>query len=171
MSEPIPEEDKARFLAEHGQQNAAADDGESRDVGRTCRMYAKEHPSADEVVMVQVEQIAELGAYVTLLEYKNVKGMILASELTRRRIRSMNRVIRVGRMEAVVVLRVDTEKGFIDLSKRRVTPGEVTLARDRYARSRQVRPQTQTLHSRGWRQATPIAFERVYLARHLLLKP
>ncbi len=37
--------------------------------------------------------------------------MILSSEFSRRRIRSVNKLIRVGREEVVVVLRVDKEKG------------------------------------------------------------
>ena len=37
--------------------------------------------------------------------------MILLSELSRRRIRSIQKLIRVGRNEIVVVLRVDKEKG------------------------------------------------------------
>lgn len=37
--------------------------------------------------------------------------MILLSELSRRRIRSINKVVRVNRTEAVVVIRVDKEKG------------------------------------------------------------
>jgi transcriptional accessory protein Tex/SPT6 len=78
-----------------------------------CRMYEKEYPEADELVLVQVKNVAEMGAYVSLLEYNNIEGMILLSELSRRRIRSMNKVIRVGRTEVVVVLRVDREKGMI----------------------------------------------------------
>ncbi len=58
-------------------------------------------------------QIAEMGAYVKLLEYDNIDGMILLSELSRRRIRSIQKLIRVGRNEVVVVLRVDKEKGTI----------------------------------------------------------
>ena len=61
-------------------------------------------------------QIAEMGAYVKLLEYDNIDGMILLSELSRRRIRSIQKLIRVGRNEVVVVLRVDKEKGTIRLS-------------------------------------------------------
>ena len=61
--------------------------------------------------MVNVRSIAEMGAYVHLLEYKNIEGMILLSELSRRRIRSINKLIRVGRNECVVVIRVDKEKG------------------------------------------------------------
>jgi len=61
--------------------------------------------------MVNVRQIAEMGAYVQLLEYDNIEGMILLSELSRRRIRSIQKLIRVGKNEVVVVLRVDKEKG------------------------------------------------------------
>ena len=61
--------------------------------------------------MPRTKQIAEMGAYVKLLEYDNIDGMILLSELSRRRIRSIQKLIRVGRNEVVVVLRVDKEKG------------------------------------------------------------
>jgi translation initiation factor 2 subunit 1 len=50
------------------------------------------------------------------LEYDNTEGMILLSELSRRRIRSVQKLIRVGRNEVVVVLRVDKEKGVPDIS-------------------------------------------------------
>jgi translation initiation factor 2 subunit 1 len=63
-------------------------------------------------------QIAEMGAYVKLLEYDNIDGMILLSELSRRRIRSIQKLIRIGRNEVVVVLRVDKEKGEIPLCAR-----------------------------------------------------
>jgi translation initiation factor 2 subunit 1 len=59
-------------------------------------------------------QIAEMGAYVKLLEYDNIDGMILLSELSRRRIRSIQKLIRIGRNEVVIVLRVDKEKGTCD---------------------------------------------------------
>ena len=45
------------------------------------------------------------------LEYDNIEGMILLSELSRRRIRSVQKLIRVGRNEVVVVMRVDPDKG------------------------------------------------------------
>lgn len=77
----------------------------------TCRYYSQKYPAVDDVVMVTVRSIAEMGAYVGLLEYDNIEGMILLSELSRRRIRSMNKLIRVGKTEPVVVIRVDEEKG------------------------------------------------------------
>ena len=47
-------------------------------------------------VMVQVKSIAEMGAYVSLLEYNGIEGMILLSELSRRRIRSITKLIKVS---------------------------------------------------------------------------
>ncbi|KAG0742947.1 hypothetical protein G6F57_008580 [Rhizopus arrhizus] len=103
-----------------------------------CRMYENEFPKVDDVVMVNVRQIADMGAYVKLLEYGDREGMILLSELSRRRIRSVQKLIRVGRDEVVVVLRVDEEKGYIDLSKRRVTPEDIIKCEEKYKKSKQV---------------------------------
>lgn len=72
---------------------------------RSVAAWSARNPPSDR------PQIAEMGAYVKLLEYDNIDGMILLSELSRRRIRSIQKLIRVGRNEVVVVLRVDKEKG------------------------------------------------------------
>ena len=102
------------------------------------RWYEKEFPEAEELVMVQVVQIAQMGSYVKLLEYGDIEGMILLSELSRRRIRSINKLIRVGKREAVMVLRVDKERGYIDLSKRRVSLEEVAQCEMKYNKSKQA---------------------------------
>ncbi|GIY75345.1 eukaryotic translation initiation factor 2 subunit 1 [Caerostris darwini] len=104
----------------------------------SCRYYSQKYPEVDDVVMVKVRSIAEMGAYVSLLEYNNIEGMILLSELSRRRIRSINKLIRVGRDECVVVIRVDKEKGYIDLSKRRVSPEDIVKCEEKYAKARAV---------------------------------
>lgn len=83
------------------------------------RFYERKFPNPEELVMVKVQRIAEMGAYVSLLEYNNMEGMILMSELSKRRFRSVTKLVKVGRLEAVMVLRVDAVKGYIDLSKSR----------------------------------------------------
>lgn len=85
------------------------------------KSYADQSPRSNKYVnrnlrtwmqrLIYWVKIAEMGAYVKLLEYDNIDGMILLSELSRRRIRSIQKLIRVGRNEVVVVLRVDKEKG------------------------------------------------------------
>jgi len=103
-----------------------------------CRMYESQYPDAEDLVIVQVQRVAEMGAYVSLLEYDNIEGMILLSELSRRRIRSINKLIRVGKTEIVIVLRVDKDKGYIDLSKRRVSQEDIAKCEANYNKSKAV---------------------------------
>lgn len=105
---------------------------------KTCRFYENQYPEVDDVVVVKVISIAEMGAYVHLVEYNNIEGMILLSELSRRRIRSINKLIRIDRIEYVVVLRVDKEQGYIDLSKRRVSMEEIRKCEEKVSKARAV---------------------------------
>ncbi|KAK4126203.1 hypothetical protein N657DRAFT_662496 [Parathielavia appendiculata] len=63
--------------------------------------------------MMNVNQIADMGAYVKLLKST-----------------------RVGRNKIVVVLRIDKEKGYIDLSKRRVSPEDIVRCEERCNKSK-----------------------------------
>ena len=111
-----------------------ADDKKNLD----CRFYEAKYPEIESLVMVNVRTIADMGAYVSLLEYNNIEGLILLSELSRRRIRSINKLIRVGRNEVAMVLRVDKDKGYIDLSKRRVSPEDVAACEDKFNKAKAV---------------------------------
>jgi translation initiation factor 2 subunit 1 len=103
-----------------------------------CRMYEQKYPELDDLVVVHVNHVTEMGAYVKLLEYNNIEGMIMSTEYSRRRIRSISQVIRVGKQEVAVVMRVDEDKGYIDLSKRRVTPEDITKCEEKYSKSKEV---------------------------------
>ncbi|DAZ99748.1 TPA: hypothetical protein N0F65_003535 [Lagenidium giganteum] len=131
------------MATENNNAAAAVVPGEESSIGNEilslqCRFYEQKFPEIDELVMVNVRSIAEMGAYVSLLEYNNIEGMILLSELSRRRIRSINKLIRVGKNEVVMVLRVDKEKGYIDLSKRRVSPEDIAKCEERYNKAKTV---------------------------------
>lgn len=39
-----------------------------------CRYYEQQYPDVEDIVVVQVKSIAEMGAYVSLLEYNDVEG-------------------------------------------------------------------------------------------------
>ncbi|KAL3834815.1 hypothetical protein ACJIZ3_009551 [Penstemon smallii] len=103
-----------------------------------CRMYEAKYPEVDHAVMIQVKSMTESCAYVSLLEYNNIEGMILFSELSRRRIRSINKLIKVGRIEPVLVLRVNKEKGYVDLSKSRVSEEDILGCEERFNNSKLV---------------------------------
>lgn len=102
------------------------------------RFYEAEFPELDDVVVVQVKRIVDMGAYVSLLEYDNKEGMLLLSELSKRRIRSVSKLLRVGRTEICMILRVDKDKGYIDLSKRRVEPEDATAKEEQFAKAKAV---------------------------------
>jgi hypothetical protein len=59
------------FLQERGDDAVPSFAGDS-DLLR-CRLYENQYPEAEEVVMVNVTEIGEMGAYVTLLEYDNIE--------------------------------------------------------------------------------------------------
>ena len=40
----------------------------------SCRFYSQKFPEVEDVVMVNVRSIAEMGAYVSLLEYNGIEG-------------------------------------------------------------------------------------------------
>jgi translation initiation factor 2 subunit 1 len=100
-----------------------------------CRMYPQKYPDVDQLVMVTVKQITEVGVYVNLLEYY-VEGMILLSELSRHR--RINTQAFSGLSFVAIVLRVDKEKGYIDLSKKKVSLEDIKKYKDKYNKSKIV---------------------------------
>lgn len=103
-----------------------------------CRYYENEYPGVEDLVMVRVRTVEKLAAYVNLVEYNMAEGMVLLSELSRRRIRSIAKLIRVGKEEVVMVFRVDTEKGYVDLSKRRVTLEDIPAFEAKFNKAKAV---------------------------------
>ncbi|KAH7719947.1 eukaryotic translation initiation factor 2 subunit 1 [Aphelenchoides avenae] len=103
-----------------------------------CRFYENEVPDVQDTVVAKVKKITELGAYVTLTEYNNKEGLLLLSELSRRRIRSAKGLVRVGKSECVVAIRVDKVKGYVDVSKRRVYLEDLMQCEERFTRAKAV---------------------------------
>eukprot|EP01089_Gocevia_fonbrunei_P018811 TRINITY_DN6465_c0_g7_i1.p1 TRINITY_DN6465_c0_g7~~TRINITY_DN6465_c0_g7_i1.p1 ORF type:complete len:345 (+),score=48.55 TRINITY_DN6465_c0_g7_i1:129-1037(+) len=85
------------------------------------RMYEKPFPLVDELVMTRVEKITDIGVIVHLVEYGQIEGVVLLSDIVKRRMRSVTQHLRPGQMVSLQVLRVDPEKGYIDLSKKVVS--------------------------------------------------
>jgi len=74
--------------------------------------------------MVRVNSIDDMGVLCSLLEYNNLEGFLPLSELSRKRMRSVLRHVRVGQKQVLQVIRVDTERGYTDLSKKYVEEPE-----------------------------------------------
>lgn len=102
------------------------------------RFYRNIYPQTDDYVVVRVDNVEDTGATVSLLEYNDIKGMVLRTQFAKKYIRSVRKVMRIGSIEVVNVLRVDENKGFIDLSKSAVTRGDYEKAMERYEKSKLV---------------------------------
>ena len=82
--------------------------------------YKKKIPNVDEIIIGKIDKITELGIDVSLVEYDNIKGYISYSEVSRKKKFNINKILTVGKDVHLIVINVDTVKGYIDLSKKRV---------------------------------------------------
>ena len=104
----------------------------------TCRFYEKRLPDVDDLVMVKVKSVGDSSAYVSLIEYNNIEGMVPFTELSRRRIRSISKYIKVGSTEIMAVIRVDKDRGYVDLSKKRVSQSDHAECEEKFGRAKTV---------------------------------
>ncbi|MBT6774090.1 S1 RNA-binding domain-containing protein [Candidatus Woesearchaeota archaeon] len=80
-------------------------------------------PEPDEIVLCKVTKIYPNSVFVDLLEY-NDSGMVHISEVSPGRIRNLRDYVSIGRQIVCKVLRIDRERGHIDLSLRRVNSSQ-----------------------------------------------
>ena len=79
-----------------------------------------EWPEVGDLAIATVVRITDYGAYVRLDEYDK-EGLLHVSEVASRWVRNIRDYVREGQKVVLKVLRVQADKGQIDLSRRRVT--------------------------------------------------
>lgn len=85
-------------------------------------LYKKKgFPEEGEIVLCTVKKILPTTVFVTVDEYDNKEGIIHISEIAPGRIRSIRDYISEGKRIICKILRVNTDRGSIDLSLRRAT--------------------------------------------------
>jgi len=114
------------------------DDPEFGSSNDNCRFYENELPDVDELVMVKITQVNEIGGFGQLLEYNNLEGFVPLAELSRTRIRSVAKHIKQGQTKVLQVVRVDKERGYVDLSKRYITPDDVEACTKNFTRCKLI---------------------------------
>ena len=82
-----------------------------------------EWPEVGDLVIATVVRITDYGAYVRLDEYDK-EGLLHVSEVASRWVRNIRDYVREGQKVVLKVLRVQPDKGQVDLSIRRVTKRE-----------------------------------------------
>ena len=77
-------------------------------------------PEEGEIVLCTVKKILYHSVFATIDEYNALEGMLHISEISPGRIRNIRDYVKEGKQIVCKVLRIDKEKGHIDLSLRRV---------------------------------------------------
>jgi translation initiation factor 2 subunit 1 len=93
------------------------------DWGKKMSAKKAEWPEPGDLVIASVQRITDYGAYVTLDEYGK-EGLLHVSEVSSGWVRNIRDFVREGQKTVLKILRVDTEKGHVDLSLRRVSRHE-----------------------------------------------
>ena len=81
----------------------------------------QEMPEQGEIVLATVTKVMDHGAYVTLDEYDDIQGFLHVSEIAPGWIRSINRFVRDGEKKVLLVKKVNSQRGDIDLSLKQVS--------------------------------------------------
>src|SRR3990167_9954155 len=77
-------------------------------------------PEESEIVVCTIKKILPNSVFVDLDEYENKEGLIHISEISPGRIRNIRDFVKEGKKIVCKVLKVDVQKGHLDLSLRRV---------------------------------------------------
>lgn len=81
--------------------------------------FTKKTPDLNEIVIVSVDQISEGGIYCRLVEYKNLQGFILNSEIGKSYV-NPKKIFTQGELYPCIVIGIDNEKETLDLSYKKV---------------------------------------------------
>ena len=98
-------------------------------------------PKEGEFVIAKVTEVQNQYVYVNLIDYEGLlseetaRGMIHISEISSRWIKNIRSFVRIGQRIVLRVLRVDREKGHVDMSLRRVNSAqkEIRIKEWKYA--------------------------------------
>ena len=81
----------------------------------------QELPEQGEIILATITKVMDHGAYVTLDEYNGIQGFLHVSEIAPGWIRSVGKFVKQGEKKVLLVKRVNSERGDIDLSLKQVS--------------------------------------------------
>lgn len=98
--------------------------------------YERQIPEVGELVTARIESINDIGISCRLLEYNNMEALLLMSEVSKKRVRSIRKIIAVGNVKILQVLR--TNASYVDLSKKHVNREMTDEGTDKYEKGKHL---------------------------------
>lgn len=102
------------------------------------RFYKNKYPQIDDLVYAKITELNEVYITVVLPEYNNIKAMIMLNEVSRVFTSNLKKKYKIGNYYVCRVLNVDNIKGFIDLTKKRVSEEESTTFIKKYKNNKKI---------------------------------
>jgi len=93
-------------------------------------IYNKKFPNKDDLVIAKIVSENKLGVVVELLDYNNINGFVSIGLSTRAR--KKNQRCFIGQETVLLVLSVDEQKGYIDLSKHNISKEELDFFKNKH---------------------------------------
>ena len=85
---------------------------------------AEGYPVRGELVIVSVDRVTDHGGFVTLDEYGNKQGIVSLREFSQKWVKNPRDYMKEGSKSVLKVLRINVERGHIDLSLKEVNENE-----------------------------------------------
>ena len=101
-------------------------------------MRKNKYPNIGDITIVVPVRITDLGVYVKLLEYNDIEGLIILSDLSKSRFRSINKIVSIGKKFPASVTNVDKNTNNISLSKKEVSIDEANECENNFKTSKQI---------------------------------
>ncbi len=138
-------------------------------------MYKKHGlPEKNDLVICTIKEATPSSVFVTLDEYDKLEGMIHVSEITRKWVRGMKTYLKTGSKLVCQVMTVDTLKNFVNLSSRRVGPGQQRNKMQEWNNEKKANEMLEVFAKQSGSQTSKSIYEKIgnkALAKHRLLYP
>lgn len=84
------------------------------------RIFNEKLPNAGDLVAVKIIKVNDCNSLVQLLEYGNIEGMIVSTEVSRKKCFNIKKLMKIGCIEIMQVMRIETkgDQVFVDLTKK-----------------------------------------------------
>lgn len=101
-------------------------------------MYRNKFPEVGDLISAKISKVDESIIMCQLLEYNNIEAILPLNQVSRKRIRSIKNIIKIGKDEILEVINVDPDRNHITLSKRDVNPEQIEIQNNYFNSSKIV---------------------------------
>ena len=86
-----------------------------------CQWHSFRFPEPDDIVVGYIKSVEDDGVRVEIMDYMFIEGFMPIHELSKKRVQSVRSLFKEGQIKPLLVMSVDKQTGFVDLSNKHVS--------------------------------------------------